>query len=226
MTEPDPSTQTPDIAGTSARREYERRVARREQRIRAAHPRLGGLILGLTEEPQSTRAWARGAGGEELVGRALDRLTEHGVRVLHDRRIPGTRANIDHIAISARGVFVIDSKRYHGRPRRRVTGGLLRPRTETLLVGSRDCTKLVDGVAWQVDVVRAAVAAIDAVTGIHGMLCFVDADWPLFGGAFAVAGVDVLWPKKACRRIGSGAGVEGAFLDQIHRALAVALPRA
>jgi hypothetical protein len=34
------------------------------------------------------------------------------VAVLHDRRIPGSRANIDHIAIAATGVWVIDSKRY------------------------------------------------------------------------------------------------------------------
>ena len=37
------------------------------------------------------------------------------------------------------------------------SGGLFRPRTETLVVGSRNCTKLVDGVLKQVDLVRDAL---------------------------------------------------------------------
>src|SRR5690606_26642744 len=49
------------VPGASARREFERRKARREQRIRNKHPRLGGLIHALSEEPQSTTAWDRGA---------------------------------------------------------------------------------------------------------------------------------------------------------------------
>jgi hypothetical protein len=35
----------PGVPGASARREFERRAARREQRIRAAHPKLGGKKL-------------------------------------------------------------------------------------------------------------------------------------------------------------------------------------
>ena len=33
------------------------------------------------------------------------------------------------------------------------------------------------------------------------MLCFVEADWPLMGGDFTIAGVSVLWPKKAASHI-------------------------
>ena len=88
------------VAGASAQREYERRMVKREERIRAAHPRLGGLLLALTDEPQSTKAWAAGARGEELLGARLDGLAGEGVRVLHDRRIPRTKANIDHIAVA------------------------------------------------------------------------------------------------------------------------------
>lgn len=33
------------------------------------------------------------------------------------------------------------------------------------------------------------------------MLCFVDASWPLIGGAFTIDGVDVLWPKKLAERL-------------------------
>jgi hypothetical protein len=53
--------------GGSAQREYERRLQRREHRVRARHPRLGGLILALSDAPASTRVWAQGAAGERAV---------------------------------------------------------------------------------------------------------------------------------------------------------------
>jgi hypothetical protein len=64
----------PGIPGASARREFERRHARRDQRIRAAHPKLGGLIHALTDDPPSTKAWDTGALGEEQLGHRLDEL--------------------------------------------------------------------------------------------------------------------------------------------------------
>jgi hypothetical protein len=51
----------PGTPGASARREYERRQAGREARICQKHPKIGGLILAVTEEPQSTKAWDTGA---------------------------------------------------------------------------------------------------------------------------------------------------------------------
>ncbi len=215
------------IAGASARREYERRVAKREEKIRTAHPKIGGMILRLQDEPRSTRAWAVGAIGEEKLAQRLDGLHDQGVRLLHDRRIPGSRANIDHIVVRPAGVFVIDAKRYQGRPQLRVEGSILRPRTEKLLVGRRDCTKLVAGVTKQVDLVRDALtnAGYDSVAP-RGVLCFVDADWPLFGGEFTISGVDVVWPKKAAERIITGTALPPDQVSTIHRDLAAAFPSA
>ena len=144
----------PGTPGGSARREFERREQNRERRIREKHPRLGGLIHALSDEPQSTKAWDTGALGEERLGSRLNELASDTLRVLHDRRIPGSRANIDHLAVTPTGVFVIDAKKYAGRPHLKIEGGLLRPRVEKLLVGSRDCTKLVDGMLKQIGVVR------------------------------------------------------------------------
>lgn len=31
---------------------------------------------------------------------------------------------------------------------------------------------------------------------VRGALCFLEAEWPLFSGAFATRGVQVLWPKR------------------------------
>ena len=210
-------------AGASARREHQRRVAKREERVRSAHPRLGGVILALTDEPQSTRAWQRGAVGEEKLARSLDALVERGARTLHDRRIPRSRANIDHLLVAPAGVFVIDAKRYVGRPELKVEGGILRPRTETLLVGRRDRTKLVEGVHKQVDVVRAL---LDLQTETRGMLCFVDADWPLFGGHFTIDGVEVLWPNKIAERAFATRALGAESIETVHRVLAAALPSA
>jgi hypothetical protein len=114
------------------------------------------------------------------------------VRVLHDRRIPGSRANIDHLVIHSAGVWVVDAKRYKGRPERRVEGGLFRPRVEMLYVNGRNKTDLVGGVQWQVEKVREALGGVP----VSGLLCFVEADWGLLSSSFSVGGVGVLWPKK------------------------------
>lgn len=177
------AAQTTGTAGGSAQAEYERRRARREQRVRSAHPVLGGLILALSDEPQHVAAWRQGAAGERAVARRLDHLVDRGVEVLHDRRIPGTRANIDHIAVSASGVYVIDAKNYTGTVRVDGEGGLLGPRRYKLTVGRRDATELVAGVQRQVQLVRDALAGDPRLPDdvvVTGVLSFFDAGWPLF----------------------------------------------
>jgi hypothetical protein len=123
--------------------------------------------------------------------------------------------------VTPAGVFVIDAKKYRGRPQLKIEGGLLRPRVEKLLVGSRDCTKLVDGVLNQVDIVRKV---LDEVIPVHGVLCFVEADWPLIGGAFTTRGVQVLWPKRLYPVLHGTGSLQVEALPEIHHTLASALP--
>ncbi|TQS94365.1 NERD domain-containing protein [Arthrobacter sp. TS-15] len=189
------SANEPGVAGSSARCEYERRKAKDEEKLHEKWGRLGGLAVALADERQHTKSWERGAVGEERLGARLDALAADGLAVLHDRRIPGSKANIDHIAITRAGIWVIDAKMYKGRPELKIEGAILRPRVEKLLVGRRDCTKLVDGVLKQVDVVRDLVGDVP----VTGALCFVEADWPLIGGAFSTHGVHVLWPKRLAK---------------------------
>jgi hypothetical protein len=211
----------PGVPGASARREHERRRAKREADVRAKHPRVGGLILALQADPQSTTAWATGAEGEEKFGARLNATASDTVRVLHDRRIPKTRANIDHLVVCPTGVIVIDAKKYQGRPRLHVEGGILRPRTETLKVGSRDCTRLVE-------LVRSALAAHGdgAAIEVRGMLCFVEADWPLIGGAFTTRGVEAVWQKRAVAQIEKPGPLEPGLIADLHRHLATTFPSA
>lgn len=177
--------------------------------------------MALSDDPQATRAWDIGALGEERLGRRFNELASDSLRVLHDRRIPGSRANIDHIVVAPSGVFVIDAKKYKGRPHMRVEGGVLRPRVEKLVVGTRDCTKLVDGVLKQVDIVRGVVG--DGVP-IHGVLCFVEADWPLIGGSFTCRGIEALRPKKLYPKIQAAGPLAIDGIAAVHRRLAEGLP--
>ncbi|MHB1873401.1 MAG: nuclease-related domain-containing protein [Streptosporangiaceae bacterium] len=218
----------PGTAGASARREFERRKAAWEQQIQARHPRLGKIILAISDQPRSTRAWATGAAGEVRLGARLDRLTGPPARVLHDRRIPGTRANIDHIMVCRimvcrAGVFVIDAKRYSGRPHLKADGGFWQEHTEKLMVGSRDHTALADGVLRQVASIRS-VLGHDPQLPIRGFLCFIDADWPLTGRAIRT--VTVLWPKNLASIITGPGPLSEASIAAAHQRLAAAFPSA
>ena len=203
--------------GTSAQREYERRKANDEAKLRAKWGKLGGIAVALSDEKQSTKAWSSGAAGEAAVGARLDGLASESIRVMHDRRIPLSKANIDHIVVTPGGVWVIDTKRYVGKaPEKRVEGGIIRPRVELLMVKGRDKRALVDGVLKQVAHVRQAVGEVP----VFGVLCFVDADWGFFPVEFAVNGVQVVWPKKLAGMLTKvpDAGVDVAVVaEQIAR---------
>lgn len=194
-------------AGASARREFERRKARDDARIEAQKAKVRATFgdgflgkvatfLAVDDSPRrSTSVWAQGAVGEEVVAAQLDALAEVGVITLHDRRIPGTKANIDHIAVTPWGVWVIDAKRnLNKRPDVVTEGGFLGiGGTDRLTVGGRKRDTLVEGVLWQLEKVQAALGE---KTSVRGILCFVEADWPLIGGHFSVRGVRVVWPKR------------------------------
>src|SRR5690606_5770938 len=124
-------------AGGSAMREYERRKARDDAKVDAQKQRVravfgDGLVgavaefLAVDDKPRrSTGVWAQGAVGEERVAARLDALAAVGVVALHDRRIPGTRANIDHLVVTPWGVWVVDAKRYlNKRPGLVTEGGI------------------------------------------------------------------------------------------------------
>ena len=223
-----PPAPAPSKAGASARREYERRRGNREARVRGRLGNtLGGIVLAVTDEPQHQRAWARGAEGEVKLARKLERWTsDGGVILLHDRRMPRGRGNIDHIAVSASGVIVIDAKRYRGRIAVERRGGLLKPRTEHLLVRGRDQTKLVDGVLAQALAIRQVLAdGPHAAVPLAAVLCFVDGDWPLLG-RLEVRGVPVLPPRHAAKLCRADGPLDSAAVEQVAQVLAERLPPA
>jgi hypothetical protein len=145
-------------------------------------------------------------------------LTAIGVRLLYDRRIPPGSGKIKHIAVAHSGVWVIDTRRYRVRPSLRSTSS-----GDTLAVGRRDGTRVVNAMHRRLDIVREVVGPAVPVTGI---ICFLDADWPLIGGSFTASDIVVAWPKKACDVIRSGRGLTDSQIISIHQHLSAALPLA
>jgi hypothetical protein len=212
-------------AGGSAAREWKRRHEKRETEIRSRYGKLGGVVLALSEDPHSTNAWAYGAKGERTLGKRLDPLREDGIGVLHDRRIPGSRANIDHLVVAPYGVFVIDAKNYKGRVERRDRGGWFAT-DYRLYVGGRDKTSLIDGMRKQAEAVRTALAAPPEEVPIIQTICFVAADWSLLARPIQFEAVQVLWPSALGKQLRSEGQLDRTRIGQIERQLALALPAA
>jgi hypothetical protein len=210
-------------AGVSAQREYERRHAKREAAIEQKWGRFAGVVKLLSDDPQSTRAWAKGSDGERRLAERLARTVGDRAIVLHDRRIPGRRSNIDHLAVAPSGVWVIDTKRYTGRVEHRDVGGWFRTDLR-LYVGERDRTKLVNGLGWQLDVARAVLG--DDHVPLHAALCFVDADWGLFAKPFHHDGVWIGCPKALSEALATSGALAPDDVLEVARRLAVALPAA
>lgn len=230
-------------AGASAQRAFDKkaaRVARKNERARAddeawrsrvvgERPVLGRIATALTPRPaeqaisRSDRAWATGAQGERRVAESLELAAAEGVIALHDRKVPGSKANIDHIAVGPTGVYVIDAKKYSGKLETRDVGGLFRT-DQRLFIAGRDRTKLVLAMEWQV----AAVAkVVGDATPVHAILCSVSTDWSMLTiRPPVVRGVTVAWPK-AMRKIVSQEGPLGAEeIESLARRIAKALPPA
>jgi hypothetical protein len=220
MSEPDEEPEfdhgTP---GASARREGERRRANRERRTREQHPLIGGFLLAIQEQPRHESVWARGAGGEELVAQRLTKHLDSGVELLSDRRIPRSRANIDFIAVASSGVWVIDAKRYKGKV------SISKPLfgEARLIIGGRNQTKLIAGLARQVAVVEAAMPAIAPGVPVRGALCFADADLPTFG-KLSFSGYSLLYPKALAKRINAEGPVTAEGVREVAARLAQQFP--
>ena len=230
-------------AGSSAQRTYERRGGRERERkeqavaddaawrsrAKAAHPVLGRLAAAVTPKPiagpesQATRAWAEGAAGERRVAEILAACP--GVIALHDRRIPGTRSNIDHVAVSATGVFVIDAKRYEGAVEVRDRGGWLRYDPH-LYVGGRDRTKLLDGLERQCGVVRSVLDGRGhGAVAVSGVLCFVGSEWRrFFRRPLELRGMHVVWPAALDGLLAAGPGSGAHDVAGVAADLAEGLP--
>ena len=143
-------------AGASAASEFERRHQKREEILDRRFGRFAGVVKFLIDDPQSTRSWAVGSSGEQILAEALSRRLSDRVAVLHDRKRPRTTANIDHLVIAASGVWVVDSKKYKGALKRVDKGGW-RNIDYHIYVNGRDRTNLASALLKQATDVLAAL---------------------------------------------------------------------
>jgi Nuclease-related domain len=213
-------------AGASARRKYEKLHEARAQQARDKYGRLSGLYLAATDEPQSMRAWGLGANGEQRLGAYLDKIDDgSSVIVLHDRRIPGSSANIDHIAITRSGVYAVDAKNIKGKVQRIDRGGWLST-DRRLYVAGRDRTALVDGMTGQLSAIRSAIGRPlieELELSVTGVLCFVEAEWPLFlARPLRLGSIWIEWSRSLAERLRS----TGALSPEDVRRLAVHIGQA
>jgi hypothetical protein len=56
--------------------------------------------------------WLRGSAGERATATLLAQLPSRRWVVLHDRALPHSRANLDHLVIGRSGVWLVDTKTY------------------------------------------------------------------------------------------------------------------
>jgi hypothetical protein len=158
---------------------------------------LAPVVSLLVGPKRSTEAWGKGAEGEEKVGPYLAHSVGDGGIVLHDRRIPRSQANLDHIAIVASGIWVIDAKHYRGQLQLRTVGGWFVPR-RALFVGRFEHTALVKSAERQ----RATVARhVPPDVPVKAALCFTGVELGLFARPFVLDGVLVAWPKALAKAL-------------------------
>jgi len=217
---------SPGQPGASSWREYSRLRRQRQEDLQERWPHLGTAILSLSPEPGSTRDWARASRGELRVGAALTRLADDWVYALHDRRIPGRRLNIDHIAVGPSGVFVIDAKHQPGpevevRPPAPGAFGLV----ERLLVCGRDRTDFLGAMQRQVMAVQSALESMPDGPPVHvrPMLCFAHTRLPLWR-RLSVDNVPIVGVRAMSRMVREDGplDVEGRY--RIYNHLARCLP--
>lgn len=101
---------------------------------------------------QTTEAYRVGADGERGAADALKPLADVGWIVLHDRRVPNGKENVDHIAVGPAGIAVVETKNWSGK---------VVASAETLRRNGRDAQAALDQVLRQVAAVRETGVAGD-----------------------------------------------------------------
>jgi Nuclease-related domain len=225
-------------AGTAGASARERAEEIRELRSRAdAHAGGSGaarflrFLAGPSQAERrliaDERRWRTGARGEELLAEALARRCPQAT-ILHDRRIPRSVANIDHLAITPSGVYVIDAKRYRGN----ITVEKPLFGSAKLMVAGRDRTGLIAGLEKQVAVVRAALLAHADDVPVHGCLCFVapegllaDVGLPLIR-TLHINGYPLYYSRRLARRLNRPGPLSPERARELRNELCARLPPA
>ncbi|MCQ8194689.1 nuclease-related domain-containing protein, partial [Streptomyces rugosispiralis] len=159
-------------------------------------------------------SWGKGAAGEKATARLLAPLERRGYAVLHDRAIPRSRANLDHLVIGAAGVAYVDSKAWVSKKSKlTLTGGTLR-------YGRYDQTDALRKVVWEAQQAsRALGCEVRPFVAVHG------AKVPGFWRRIEVQGVTVIAARKLPRLLQNLPPQQGWTPDRITAVEQLALQR-
>lgn len=123
---------------------------RRAAQLRTPAVRLAELAGIPTQRGRLAARYEAGAEGERRTAARLDPLTAEGWTILHDRALPNSRANVDHLGVAPDGtVYVPDTKMWSSRYPVTVRAG-------RLWHGDQDVTARLDGLHHE----AATVAAV------------------------------------------------------------------
>lgn len=159
-------------------------------------------------------SWQKGAEGEEYLASLLEPACSGIGYVLHSRRLPDSRRDIDHIVVVQRGVLVIDAKNTNDAPRRSNYGGRLTT-DERMLLGRSDKTMWIEGLL-------SLTAAVTSVAGTKAqpVMCFVAHSF----SPMSIRGVDVIGAENVAGYVRQPGNLGPAEITRIANALAAGLP--
>jgi hypothetical protein len=205
---------------------------RRSGAARPTNRLLVWTLRSLAGQPQTRGGWRQEAAAlsvqldaQEPLARTIERRCAE-LPVLHDRRLPGTQAGIDHIAFAASGVYVIDSKRCRGNVRTPRSG------PSQLLIGERDHTPLIAKMSRQLAAVLTALESIGEEVPVHGCVCLIAPQGapgavklPLLRTP-SVEGIALYSPRRLTRRLNRRGPISLERAQALHSELAMRLPAA
>jgi hypothetical protein len=100
--------------------------------------------------PAEIEAWRSDARAERRNARSLDRLARAGFTVLHDRSLPDSAGNIDHLVVGPSGAWLVETDTHPGPLRRNQAG---------LWSGKVPLRPMLSLVSWMADKVATALVA-------------------------------------------------------------------
>lgn len=206
-------------AGASAHAEGDSRRDKRVEDVRKKYGDHAAEVAKKIVGDEMASTWGKGGDGESRLAAYVAQKVGDRVIALHDRLIPGTRANIDHLWVAPTGVWIVDAKAHSGK---------VEKRRGELYVKNRSQQKLVNGMGRQKDAVRAALELESELEDIDVfvVLCFVEADWGLLDFPFSVGSVWVTYPGALARSLKKSGKVSRETMELTARLLDQSLPRA
>jgi hypothetical protein len=171
--------------------------------------------------PPRGRRWVQRADGDRRVRARLSFLEDEGVIVLDDRREPGSSLAIQRIAVSAGGVFVLDTRHFKGLVHTRRPGPMSDLGPDALFIGRRDCSPFIDRMSRQAEVVRDALEDLSGGSDVpvRPMLCLTRARW-VVASPIEIQGVCVGWPQLITGRVQVGGTMDSPRVREVSEAIA------